>query len=130
MERQLSILVIFEVSAIKVLSRITCNRISAESWWVNSLIRNPILIPYTLGNKRLDRLYLDSTFAVTSNIYREFPSKAEGLAELFRKIERYPDDTIFYFRAWTFGYEDVWIALSAALNTNVSWYDSLRYSGV
>lgn len=91
----------------------------AESWWVNNLIRHPVLIPYTLGNKRLDRLYLDSTFAVASNIYREFPSKAEGLAELLRKTERYPDGTVFYFRAWTFGYEDVWLALSAALDTKV-----------
>ena len=96
------------------------NWVSAESWWVNSLIRNPILIPYTFGNKRLDKLYLDSTFAVTSNMYREFPSKAEGLAELLRKIEKYPDDAIFYFRAWTFGYEDVWVALSGALGTSVS----------
>lgn len=87
---------------------------------MNSLVRHPFLIPYTLGNKRLDRLYLDSTFAVTSKLYREFPSKAEGLAELLRKIERYPEDTLFYFRAWTFGYEDVWLALSAALNTKVS----------
>lgn len=28
-------------------------------------------------------------------------------------------DTVFYFRAWTFGYEEVWIALSAALNAKV-----------
>lgn len=72
-----------------------------------------------MGGKVLERLYLDTTFARASNIYREFPSKAEGQAELLRKIELYPDDTVFYFRAWTFGYEDVWLALSAALNSNV-----------
>jgi hypothetical protein len=83
------------------------------------LIRQPILIPYTLGRKRLDKLYLDTTFAQKSNPFREFPSKAEGLAELLRKVEAYPDDTVFYFRAWTFGYEDVWLALSAALRTKV-----------
>lgn len=84
------------------------------------MARHPILIPYTLGRGRLDKLYLDTTFARTSNPLREFPSKAEGLAELLRKIEAYSEDTLFYFRAWTFGYEDVWIALSAALNTKVS----------
>ncbi|KAE8352927.1 putative DNA repair protein [Aspergillus coremiiformis] len=93
--------------------------IRAESWWVKGLIRHPILIPYTLGGKRLDKIYLDSTFARHSSIYRTFPSKAEGLAELLRTVESYPEDTIFYFRAWTFGYEEVWVALSAALNSKV-----------
>jgi hypothetical protein len=77
------------------------------------------LIPYTLGQKRLDKLYLDTTFARAANMFREFPSKAVGLSELLRKVEAYPEDTVFYFRAWTFGYEDVWMALSAALNTKV-----------
>ena len=77
------------------------------------------MIPYTLGRKRLDKLYLDTTFAQKSNPFREFPSKAEGLLELLRKVEAYSDDTVFYFRAWTFGYEDVWLALSAALGTKV-----------
>ncbi|KAJ5142698.1 uncharacterized protein N7515_001485 [Penicillium bovifimosum] len=93
--------------------------IRSETWWVNSLIRHPILIPYTLGQKRLDKLYLDTTFATARKLFRQFPSKAEGLAELLQKVQAYPDDTVFYFRAWTFGYEDVWVALSAALNTRV-----------
>jgi hypothetical protein len=91
----------------------------AEPWWVNSLVRHPILLPYTLGSKRLDKIYLDSTFARASHIYRTFPSKAEGLAELLQKVASYPDDTVFYFRAWTFGYEEVWMALSASLNSKV-----------
>lgn len=91
----------------------------AETWWVSSLVRHPVLIPYALGSKRLDKLYLDTTFARASNIYRTFPSKAEGIAELLKKVEDYPDDTLFYFRAWTFGYEEVWVALSAALNMKV-----------
>ena len=82
-------------------------------------MRHPTLIPYTLDRKRLDKLYLDTTFAQKSHPFREFPSKAEGLAELLRKVEPYSDDIIFYFRAWTFGYEDVWLALSAALRTKV-----------
>ncbi|OGM49084.1 DNA repair protein [Aspergillus bombycis] len=93
--------------------------IRAESWWVNSLIRHPVLIPYTLGDKQLDKIYLDSTFARHSSIYRTFPSKAKGLAELLQKVASYPEDTTFYFRAWTFGYEEVWMALSAALNSKI-----------
>ncbi|KAJ0422295.1 hypothetical protein BJY00DRAFT_300406 [Aspergillus carlsbadensis] len=93
--------------------------IRAEPWWVDSLIRHPILIPYTLGNKSLDKIYLDTTFANTSHAFHTFPSKAEGLAELLRKLEPYPEDTIFYFRAWTFGYEEVWRVLSAALKSKI-----------
>ncbi|KJK65114.1 hypothetical protein P875_00010543 [Aspergillus parasiticus SU-1] len=93
--------------------------IRAESWWVNSLIRHPVLIPYTLGGKRLDKIYLDTTFARHSSTYRTFPSKADGLAELLQKVASYSEDTTFYFRAWTFGYEEVWMALSAALNSKI-----------
>ncbi|PLB46692.1 DNA repair protein [Aspergillus steynii IBT 23096] len=93
--------------------------IRAETWWVNSLARHRILIPYTLGNKRLDTIYLDNTFARASHVSNTFPSKAEGISELLRKVATYPEDTTFYFRAWTFGYEEVWIALSAALNSKV-----------
>ncbi|PGH19107.1 hypothetical protein AJ79_00141 [Helicocarpus griseus UAMH5409] len=93
--------------------------IRAEPWWVDGLVRNPILIPYTLGNRRLDKIYLDTTFATKSDVYQTFPSKAEGIRELLEKIKAYPESTIFYLRAWTFGYEDVWLALAAALNTQV-----------
>ncbi|KAJ6144282.1 hypothetical protein N7470_008177 [Penicillium chermesinum] len=99
--------------------------IRAEQWWVTSLVRHPVLIPYTLGTKKLDRLYLDTTFAGASNPLREFPSKAEGLAELLQKVESYSKETIFYFRAWTFGYEDVWVALAAALDTKVRYRENV-----
>ncbi|KAL3472904.1 hypothetical protein BJX99DRAFT_206879 [Aspergillus californicus] len=93
--------------------------IRSESWWVNGLVRHPVLIPYTLGRKRIDKLYLDTTFAHTSHASHTFPTKADGIAELLRKIEPYPRDTTFYFRAWTFGYEEVWVALAAALKSKV-----------
>lgn len=105
----------------------------SETWLVNSLVQNPVLLPYTLGSKRLDCLYLDTTFATKSEINRHFPSKAQGLRELLEKVGVYPKDTVFYFHSWTFGYENVWIALSAALGSqvhldNYRWrlYKSLR----
>ena len=78
------------------------------------------MIPYTLGTKRLDNIYLDTTFATKSSVYATFPSKAEGIRELLEKVQKYPEDTIFYLRSWTFGYEEVWLALSNALNSPVS----------
>ncbi|EON68980.1 hypothetical protein W97_08238 [Coniosporium apollinis CBS 100218] len=91
----------------------------SEPWLVESLVRSPVLVPFTLGSRRLDTIYLDTTFATKTDVYREFPSKAAGLAELLEKVSLYPADTIFYFQAWTFGYEDVWIALAALLGTAV-----------
>jgi hypothetical protein len=93
--------------------------IRAETWWVDSLVQNPILLPYTLGARRIDCMYLDTTFATKKELYREFPSKAEGIRELFSKVSEYSVDTIFYFHSWTFGYENVWIALSNFLNSRI-----------
>ncbi len=73
------------------------------------------MIEYANGLKILDCIYLD-----TSNIRKmQFPTKAEGLKELLQKVLKYPKDTVFHFSAWTFGYEEVWMALSKALNTSV-----------
>lgn len=93
--------------------------IRAETWWVNSIVQNPILAPYALGIYQLDCIYLDTTFATTRNPYRTFPSKADGIKELLEKVRQYPDDTVFYFHSWMFGYENVWIALAAFLKSQI-----------
>lgn len=72
--------------------------VRAEKWWMESLMRNPMMVKYSgVGGRRLDCLYLDTTFAVSDDRYRDFPSKAEGLRELIDKVERYPRDTVFYY---------------------------------
>lgn len=90
--------------------------IRSEPWFVNSLVRNPSLIEYSSGIRRLDTIYLDTSFIEEI----PFQSKAEGIEELLRKVVQYPNDTIFHFQAWTYGYEEVWIALSRALKSRVS----------
>ncbi|KAF9691930.1 hypothetical protein EKO04_010000 [Ascochyta lentis] len=93
--------------------------IRAETWWINSIVQNPVLVPYALGLRQLDCVYLDTTFATRRSPYRNFPSKAEGIKELLEEISTYPDDTVFYFHSWTFGYENVWIALSTFLGSQI-----------
>lgn len=90
--------------------------IRSEPWFVNAITRSPALIEYTHGMKTLDTIYLDTSF--TQDI--PFQTKAEGIAELLRKVQKYPKDTVFYLQSWTYGYEDVWVALSKALNSPVS----------
>ncbi|KGQ06797.1 hypothetical protein BBAD15_g7885 [Beauveria bassiana D1-5] len=46
-------------------------------------------------------------------------TKQEGIAELLRKVASYPPDTVFYFQTWTYGYEEVWLALSKALKSPI-----------
>ncbi|KAI9817172.1 MAG: hypothetical protein M1827_001284 [Pycnora praestabilis] len=93
--------------------------VRAEAWWVNSLIRNPIMIPYSLGDFNLAKIYLDTTFALMREEYPTFPTKAQGLKELLQKVKQYPENTIFHFNAWTFGYEEVWVALAASLRSQL-----------
>ncbi|KAL7953632.1 beta-lactamase-like protein [Trichoderma compactum] len=86
-----------------------------EPWFVNTITRSPALIEYTCGIKTIDTIYLDTSFV--DDI--PFQTKAEGIAQLLHKVTRYPKDTVFYIQAWTYGYEDVWIALSKALNSPI-----------
>ncbi|KAK3292678.1 beta-lactamase-like protein [Chaetomium fimeti] len=89
--------------------------IRSEAWFVNAVARSPSLIEYSSGLKTLDTVYLDTSF--TGDI--KFPTKAEGISELLQKVSKYPADTIFHFQAWTYGYEEVWIALSKALKSKI-----------
>ncbi|KAL6711108.1 hypothetical protein ACN47E_006983 [Coniothyrium glycines] len=93
--------------------------IRAETWWVNSLVQNPVLLPYATNHSNLDCIYLDTTFATKKEPYQVFPSKADGIRELLDKVREHSDDTVFYFHAWTFGYENVWIALSSFLGSRI-----------
>lgn len=93
--------------------------VRAEPWWVKSVVQCPPLLPYACGLKRLDCIYLDTTFAGHEDKYREFQTKAEGLRELMKKVSGFPEGTKFYFRAWTLGYEQVWITLARQLESKV-----------
>lgn len=89
--------------------------IRSEPWHVNAFARSPCMVEYSSGLKTLDMVYLDTSF--TEDVV--FPTKAEGLHELLDKVSRYPRETTFHLSAWTYGYEEVWIALAKALDTRV-----------
>ncbi|KAL9089286.1 MAG: hypothetical protein Q9165_005854 [Trypethelium subeluteriae] len=93
--------------------------VRAETWWCQQLARHPVLLPYAKSMRTLDCIYLDTTFAVKKDIFRQFPSKRDGIHDLLNQIRKYPDDTVFHFDTWTFGYEEVWIALTTALNCKI-----------
>lgn len=100
--------------------------VRCEDWWISKLVRHPTMVAYSSGLKRLDNIYLDTTFASSEQPYKHFPSKADGISELIEKLSHYPPDAVFYFNTWTFGYEDCWVALSHALGSKVH-LDRYRY---
>ncbi|ORY61701.1 beta-lactamase-like protein [Pseudomassariella vexata] len=89
--------------------------IRSEPWWVNTIARNPSMVEYSTGLRTLDRIYLDTSIL---DDYEQ-QTKANGLRELLEKVAKYPDDTYFCMQAWTYGYEEVWIALSKALKSKI-----------
>ncbi|KAI5811446.1 beta-lactamase-like protein [Peziza echinospora] len=94
--------------------------IRAEPWWVEYVARHPVLIPYTMGIRRLSCIYLDTSFyAYRDQTTETFNTKAEGIRELISTMLKYPKDTTFHFNTWTFGYEDVWVAMAAALDEKI-----------
>jgi hypothetical protein len=82
------------------------------------------IIDRVYGVKTLDCIYLDTS--LTDDVH--FPTKAEGLDELLQKVIKYPQDTVFHFTAWTFGYEEVWMMLSKALKSPVRYGLCNKYS--
>ncbi|RPA76265.1 hypothetical protein BJ508DRAFT_365159 [Ascobolus immersus RN42] len=93
--------------------------IRAEHWWIETMKRHPVLLPYRTGLKKLDKIYLDTTFVARKTLHEYFPPKSDGIAELLRKIEQYPEDVVFHFHAWTWGYEDVWQAIATYFKTPI-----------
>ncbi|KAK3333765.1 beta-lactamase-like protein [Cercophora scortea] len=87
----------------------------SEPWFVNAIARSPAMIEYSLGLKTLGTIYLDTSFLEDV----PFQTKAEGIRGLLEKVSQYPPDTLFHLQAWTYGYENVWIALAKALDTKV-----------
>lgn len=90
--------------------------VRAEQWFVSSIARNPAILEYSSGLKRLDKMYLDTSCLEDV----PFQTKSEGIVDLLTKVIKYPPNTVFHFSFWTFGYEEVWVALSKALDSPVS----------
>ena len=94
--------------------------IRAEEWWIKSIARSPLIVPYSKGLRTLDKIYLDTTFVIRRNVFKSCPAKADGIKELIEKVAKYPTDTIFHVDSWTTGYEEIFVALAAALRCQVS----------
>ena len=73
--------VISEASTEKALVFIAINFLTgdiAESWWLESLKRHPVLLPYFTGLKTLNTVYLDTTHANEDMAHTTFTSKVNS----------------------------------------------------
>ncbi|ORX51297.1 hypothetical protein DM01DRAFT_1408762 [Hesseltinella vesiculosa] len=70
-----------------------------------------------LGDKHIDHLYMDTTCC--DDLFKRFLPKDESIRILIDYIVQKPSDTQFYLDCWTFGYEEIWIAISLHFNTKV-----------
>ncbi|TKX25808.1 hypothetical protein C1H76_1954 [Elsinoe australis] len=98
--------------------------VRCEKWFVEGLGREPSLMPFVMGIRRLDRVYLDTTLAAGGREVERFEGKGEGVRELFEKVEEVErregrGRTRYFFHAWTWGYEGVLVALAGLLGSRV-----------
>lgn len=82
-----------------------------EQWWCDTLVRHPSLFPYISGLKKLDNIYLDSTFAYRGEPYIEIPPNNAGVYMAISMLKQYPRDDPelpFCFHDTTLGFEEAW----------------------
>ncbi|KAK0497910.1 beta-lactamase-like protein [Armillaria luteobubalina] len=96
----------------------------AETWFLESLKRNPFLQPYlsTSGRQRsnvikpLEAIYLDT--ACVMNI-EEVPTKEDAVNGLVALMQLLPESTHFFINSWTWGYEDALKAIARAFDSRI-----------
>lgn len=93
------------------ISCLAAGDIRAEKWWVSSLIKNRYLFPYIAGLKKLDQIYLDTTFSYRGEPYISILPNSEGIMALFEFLKLYPVDREieFSFIDTVSGSEEIWL---------------------
>ncbi|EMG49404.1 hypothetical protein G210_5817 [Candida maltosa Xu316] len=87
--------------------------IRAEQWWVSSLVKNTYLFPYITGLKKLEQIYLDTTFSYRGEPYISIMPNSEGIHATIELLKLYPiDDEIqFSFLDSVSGAEEAWFQI-------------------
>ncbi|KAI5960074.1 uncharacterized protein KGF55_004797 [Candida pseudojiufengensis] len=96
--------------------------IRAEEWWTSSLIKNRILFPYITGSKKLDIIYLDTTFSYRGEPYIKIMPNSDGVVALIELLKLYPTDPDieFSFVDAVSGSEEIWLQVADHFNGTIS----------
>ncbi|MDN6160836.1 MAG: hypothetical protein L0I85_06635, partial [Staphylococcus equorum] len=103
-----SVMFLFQTSKVAVLYT---GDTRAEPWHINVLTRNPSLYDYIQPfGKTLDAIYADTTFGYRGDSlthkYLDIPDNHRSINKLFKLLEKYPKNTIFFSYIDTTGYEN------------------------
>ncbi|CUM67031.1 uncharacterized protein PRCAT00004719001 [Priceomyces carsonii] len=93
--------------------------VRAEKWWVNTLPKNVYLFPYTTGQKKLDNIYLDTSFGVRGEPFINIITNEDAITTAIDLIKLYPlddPDIQFYFADSTSGFEECWAQIINVIN--------------
>lgn len=95
--------------------------IRAEKWWLRSLENHPMLLPYMCGVKKLDCIYLDTTFGYRGEPYISLVDNNTGLGSLMKRLSRYPrtGGIKYFLPRYSSGFELIWQYLAAAYEWKV-----------
>ncbi|KAK6458550.1 beta-lactamase-like protein [Scheffersomyces xylosifermentans] len=103
--------------------------IRAESWWVESLTKNPYLFPYTTGLKQLDHMYIDTSFSYRGEPFVEIPPNNEGIRITIELLKAFPKDDPeihFCFMDNTSGFEEAWAQIISSFNGSLHTSSDIR----
>ncbi|GAA5899885.1 uncharacterized protein JCM6883_006023 [Sporobolomyces salmoneus] len=119
----------------------------AESWYLTSLMHNPLLAAYTTrlssstsikGKEKASERYgpvkaLDCIYLDTSNVLldEELVTKEQAIDDLIELVKQYPEDTKFFLNSWTWGYEDLLKGVYKAFGAesiHLDWYKHRIYT--
>ncbi|KDQ51247.1 hypothetical protein JAAARDRAFT_211212 [Jaapia argillacea MUCL 33604] len=111
----------------------------AEPWFIESLIRNPLIQEYIhtpppsqvharfnwndyvpqgskSSRKTLDAIYLDTACVLSPLVV---PTKSQATSGLIELIALLPPTTVFFLNVWTWGYEDILKAIAASFHCKI-----------
>ncbi|KAI5952257.1 hypothetical protein KGF54_003123 [Candida jiufengensis] len=110
---------LFESQGVSVL---VTGDIRAEDWWTSSLIKNGNLFPYITGSKKLDQIYLDTTFSYRGEPYIKIMPNSDGVVALIELLKLYPkdQDIEFSFVDAVSGSEEIWLQVVDHFNGSLS----------
>ncbi|KAL0946208.1 hypothetical protein HGRIS_012467 [Hohenbuehelia grisea] len=109
----------------------------AEPWFLEALMRDPILQPYiaipgvprqhskaSKVVKTLEAIYLDTACLLSPN---DVPTKQQATSGLIELLQIYPPSTCFFINSWTWGYEDILKDIARAFDCQIH-VDRYKYS--
>ncbi|KAK6204272.1 Pso2 DNA cross-link repair protein [Scheffersomyces amazonensis] len=97
--------------------------------WLEGLNSNPLISSYIFGTKKLDNVYLDTTFAYRGEPFIEINSNNDGIQIAIDMIKEYPKNDpqlCFNFLDHVLGFEEAWAHIVHAFDGRLIVSDEIK----